>query len=76
MFTEVDILSMQTEDQSTPLFENFSRLSPYLGLGERRTAPEPLLLQEPDPLGASTVPSVTLETISSGQAGKQNICEI
>lgn len=67
---------MQTENQSTPLFDNFSKLAPYLGLGERITAPEPLLLKEPDPLGASTVPSVTLETTTSGQAGKQNGCEI
>ncbi|XP_021933596.1 probable E3 ubiquitin-protein ligase HERC1 isoform X3 [Zootermopsis nevadensis] len=67
---EVDILCMQTENQSTPLFDNFSKLAPYLGLGERITAPEPLLLKEPDPLGASTVPSVTLETTTSGQAGQ------
>jgi hypothetical protein len=76
VFTEVDILCIRTEDQSTPLFDNFSKLAPYLGLGERTTASEPLLLKEPDPLGASTVPSVTLETTSSGQAGKQDSCEI
>lgn len=70
MFTEVDILCMQTDGQSTPLSDKFSQLAPYLGLGERRTAPEPLLLKEPDPLGASTVPSVTHETVSSGQPGK------
>ncbi|PSN36069.1 hypothetical protein C0J52_06695 [Blattella germanica] len=62
---EFDMLCMQTEGQSSPPSENFSKLAPYLGLGERRTAPEPLLLKEPDPLGASTVPSVTLEATSS-----------
>jgi hypothetical protein len=66
---------MQSEDQSAPL-SDFSKLAPYLGLGERRTTPEPLLLKEADPLGASTVPVVTLETTTSGQAGKQNSFEI
>lgn len=76
MFTEVDVLCIQTDERSTPLSDSFSKLAPYLGLGERRTVPEPLLLKEADPLGASTVPSVTLETISSGQLGKQYHCEI
>jgi hypothetical protein len=66
---------MQTEERLTPLPDHFSRLAPYLGLGERRIAAEPLLLKEPDPLGASAVPSVTLESVSSGQPGEQNSYE-
>jgi hypothetical protein len=72
VFTEVDILCIQTDERLTSLPDNFSKLAPYLGLGERRTAPELLLLKEPDPLGASAVPSVTLESVSSGQPGEQN----
>jgi hypothetical protein len=67
---------MQTDERLTPLPDHFSKLAPYLGLGERRTTPEPLLLKEPDPLGASAVLSVTLESVSSGQPGEQNSFEI
>jgi hypothetical protein len=63
---------MQTDERLNPLPDNFSKLALYLGLAERRTAPEPLPLKEPDPLGASAVPCVTLESVSSGQPGEQN----
>jgi hypothetical protein len=62
---------MQTDELSTPLSDSFSKLTPYIGLGERSTLPGPLPLKEVDPLGASAVPSVTLDTISSGQLGKK-----
>jgi hypothetical protein len=63
---------MQTDERSTPLSDSFSKLAPYLGVGERCTVPEHLPLKEADPLGASTVPSVTVDTVSCGQSGKQN----
>ncbi|XP_046401290.1 probable E3 ubiquitin-protein ligase HERC1 isoform X2 [Ischnura elegans] len=42
--------------------ENFSKLAPYLGLNERKPIPDPILFKESDPLGASTIPSVTVES--------------
>ncbi|XP_071450243.1 probable E3 ubiquitin-protein ligase HERC1 [Hetaerina americana] len=44
--------------------ESFAKLAPYLGLNERKPIPDPILFKESDPLGASTVPSVTVESKS------------
>ncbi|KAJ4431941.1 hypothetical protein ANN_20550 [Periplaneta americana] len=67
---EVDMLCMEGNGRTTPMADNFSKIAPYLGLGERKIAPEPLLLKEPDPLGATTVPNITLEATSSNLSGQ------
>ncbi|KAJ9597344.1 hypothetical protein L9F63_011784, partial [Diploptera punctata] len=56
---EVDMLCMQTNKQTLPQSDSFCKLAPYL------------LLKEPDPLGASTVPNVTQEPVSAQPDGRQ-----
>lgn len=49
----------EDSDSINPSVESFSAIAPLIGLADRGI-PDPWPMKEPDPLGASAVPCVTL----------------
>ncbi|KAG8223097.1 hypothetical protein J437_LFUL002045 [Ladona fulva] len=70
---EIEVPSPDTGVKVADDIDNFSKMGPFLGLSERKPIPEPIPFKESDPLGASTIPTVTVESKSNASARSNSL---